>query len=458
MVFAYLCWREIGLGPEIEHGQKVVPMSIATSVVRRKLLPIIPIALAFLAFVVLYSLGSNGGGGEDEMPEVSPGAMNVRVRTAPAENGEIPITVKAVGVLVPRMQSPAQVVSLIPGIVSAVQVCEGQTVETGTVIIRLDPRKSQSAVAKAEAGLRGAESGLQKAVQGGLDMEQSDLDLAAQQARVAAQQARLEADRQKALLADRLASEKAAFDAQKNLEEAERRAKAAQEKAEVFRTVGRSMELAQLEAAVEQAKAELAAAQLDRAAVEIRAPQSGRVSGLNVNVGSAVDDKTVLAQVVNGRTAVVRFWLSPADAQDIQEGAPVSIRSGTAPEPVLGRIISVGAELDSETGLVPIEAQWDAGQPGPGHIGQTVMGEITAGSSVKGIVVPVSALVIEDDKASLFTVDDQQIAHAVPVQILARTADRAAVSAPGLRAGTRVIAEGSYNLPDGTHVVEGPSR
>jgi multidrug efflux pump subunit AcrA (membrane-fusion protein) len=433
-------------------------MRAAASVVRRRFLPIIPIALAFVVLIVLFSAGSNGGDEEDQTPEVAPGAMNVRVKTITAESGEIPVTVKAVGVFVPRMQSPAQVVSLVPGIVSAVEVREGQTVEAGTVIIRLDPRKSQSALAKAQAGLRGTESELRKAVQGGLDMEQSELDLATQQAQVVVQQARLEADRQKALLADHLAAEKAAFDAQKSLEEAERRAKAAQDKAEVFRTVGREMEQAQLEAAVEQSRAEVAAAQLDRDAVEIRAPQSGRVSGLNVNVGSAVDDKTVLAQVVDGRTAELRFGLSPVDAQNIQPGARVIAQSDSSAEPFAGRVISVGFELDSETGLVPIEAQLDAGQAGPAHLGQAVMGEITAGSSAKGIIVPVSALVIEDDKASLFTVDDQQIAHAVPVQILARTADRAAVSARGLPAGARVIAEGNYNLPDGAHVIEEPSR
>jgi multidrug efflux pump subunit AcrA (membrane-fusion protein) len=433
-------------------------MNIPISIRRRKFILAISIALVLFVLVVLFPSWLNRGGGEEETKEISPSDMNVRVKTVTIETGEIPVTVKAVGFFVPRMQSPALVVSLIPGIVSRVEVREGQTVEAGTVIIRLDSRKSENALAKAKAGLRLVESSLQKATHGGLDTEQSDLDLAAKQAEVTAEQARLETERQKMLLADRLASEKAAFDAEKALEEAERRAKAAKEKADIFRTFGREMALAQLEASVEQSKAELAAAKLDCEAVEIRAPQSGRISGLKVNVGGAVDDKSVLAQVIGERTAVLRCWLCPADTEGIQLGASVIVRPVTSKEPLSGRVVSIGAELDGETGLVPVEAQLDPNQSGPARIGETVFAEITTQSNVKGIVVPISSIVVEDDKASLFTVDAKQIAHAVPIQILARTASRAVVSAKGLVAGAKVIADGNYNLPDGAHVVEEPSR
>jgi multidrug efflux pump subunit AcrA (membrane-fusion protein) len=435
-------------------------MSVSASLLRRRIIPLILIVLAILLFAALFPSWSSEGGGEEqeEGQAVSPADMNVRVRTATVETGEMPVTIKAVGVFVPRMQSPAMVVSLIPGIVSQVDVREGQMVEAGAVMIRLDPRRSQGALAKAKAGLRVVESSLQKAVHGGLDTEQVELDLAAQQAKVAVQQARLEADRQKALLADHLASGKAAFDAQVALEEAERRAKAAEDKATIFRTVGREMELAQLDASVEQSKAELAAAQLDREVVDIRAPQAGRVSGLKVNVGSAVDDKTVLAQVIDERTAVLRFWLAPSDMQGIRPGATVTVQPGSSKESLTGRVISVGAELDSETGLVPVEAQLEPGQSGPPRMGETVLGEITTQSNVKGMIIPVSSIVVEDDKASVFTVDDKQIAHAVPIQVLARTQDRAVILAEGLAAGARVIADGNYNLPDGAHVVEEPSK
>lgn len=433
-------------------------MKTSFSILVWKFIPAIPVTLVLSSFIFLFPSCANKNGDEEPTQEVSPGEMNVQVKTVKIETGEIPVTVKAIGVLLPRMQSPALVVSLTPGVVSKVEVNEGQTVEAGTVIIRLDPRKAENALAKAKAGLLLVELNLQKAANGGLDTEQSDLDLAAKQAEVAAEQARLDADRQKSLWAEHLASEKAAFDAQKALEEADRRAKAAKEKADIFRTVGRGIQLAQLEAAVEQSKAELAAAEFDRDAADIRAPQSGRISGLKVNVGSSIDDATVLAQVIGERTSVIRLLLSPSDTENIQLEASVIVRPVSSEQPLMGRVVSIGYELDSETGLVPVEAQFEPNQSGATRIGETVFAEITTKSNAKGFVVPISSIVVEDDKAGLFTVDDKQIAHAVPIKILARTAEQAAVSSDGLVAGTRVISDGNYNLPDGAHVIEEPSK
>jgi multidrug efflux pump subunit AcrA (membrane-fusion protein) len=179
---------------------------------------------SIFCLVLLSSCAKKSGGDEgDNTEEVSPGEMDVQVKTAKIAAGEMPVMVKAVGVLAPAMQTPAIVVALIPGIVSKVEVTEGQMVESGTVIIRLDARKADNAMAKANAGLRLVESALQKASQGGLDIAQSELDLEARGTEAAAEQARLDADRQNSLLAEHLISEKAAFDAQKALEEADRR-------------------------------------------------------------------------------------------------------------------------------------------------------------------------------------------------------------------------------------------
>ncbi len=410
---------------------------------------------SIFCLVLLPSCANNGGEEEgEETEEVSPADMDVQVKTVKITTGQMPVLIKAVGVLAPAMQSPALVVPLSAGNVSKVEVREGQTVEAGMVIVRLDARKADNALAKAKAGLQLVETDLKKASQGRLDMEQAELDVEAATAQATAQQAQLDADRQKSLLAENLISEKAVYDAQKALEEADRRAKAAREKAVLFQKSGRAIELAALQAAVEQAKAELAGAEFERENMDIRAPVSGRISGLKVNVGSSIDDKTVLAQVIGKTTAVIRLQLSAVDVENIQLGASVSIRPISSKELISGRVISIGCELDADTGLVPVEAQIDPNQSGLARIGETVFAEITSNRRVMGFIVPASSIVIEDDKASLFTVDDKQIAHNVPVEVLTRTADKATVSSDALKEADKVIVDGNYNLPDGTHVVE----
>lgn len=411
-----------------------------------------------LIFLTSCTNKEDSNDAEESTQEVSPADMDVQVVTAAIKTGQMPVMIKAVGVFSPSMQSPALVVPQAAGIVSKVEVTEGQMVEAGTIIISLDPRRADNEIAKAKAALSLAKAEYKKASDGGLEIEQSELDLDAAQAQSTLEQARLDLERQKSLLTENLISEKAVYDSQKALEEAERRAKAAKDKADIFKKSGKDLELAQLQASIESAQAELTSAEYEREMMDIRAPQSGRISGLNVNVGSSVDDKTILAQVIGKQTAVIRLQISPSDAEKIELNATVIIRPIESHELLSGKVISIGFELDDETGLIAVEAKLDPDQQNLIRIGETVFAEITTKLTVKGFIVPESSIVIEDDKASLFTVDDKQIAHAIPIEILTRTADEAVVSAEGLDAGARVIIDGNYNLPDGAHVVEEQQR
>lgn len=402
----------------------------------------------------LSSCTKKEGAAEEGTEDVSPAEMDVQVITTTIKTGEMPVMIKAVGVFSPLMQSPALVVPQSSGIVSKVEVTEGQMVEAGAIIVSLDAHRADNEIAKAKAALNLTKAEYKKASDGGLDIEQSELDLDAAQAEAALEQAKLDFDRQKSLLTENLISEKTVYDAQKALEEAERRAKAAKDKADIFRNSGKDLELAQLQASVEAAQAELASAVFERETMNILAPQSGRISGLNVNVGSSVDENTILAQVIGKETAVIRLQISPADTENIELNAPVTIRPISSKELLSGKVISIGFELDDETGLISIEVKLDPNQQNLIRIGETVFAEITSKLIVQGFIVPNSSIVIEDDKASLFTVDDEQIAHAVPIEILTRTADEAVVSSEVLDAGARVIIDGNYNLPDGAHVVE----
>ena len=279
--------------------------------------------------IFLSSCTKKAGGDEagDAAAEVSPADMEVQVVTTTIKTGEMPVMIKAVGVFSPSMQSPALVVPQTSGIVSKVEVTEGQMVEAGAIIVSLDAHRADNEIAKAKAALNLTKAEYKKASDGGLDIEQSELDLDAAQAEATLEQAQLDFDRLKSLLTENLISEKAVYDAQKALEEAQRRAKAAKDKADIFRKSGKDLELAQLQASIESAQAELASAEYEREIMDIHAPLSGRISGLNVNVGSSVDENTILAQVIGKQTAVVRLQLSPADTENIELNAPVIIQS-----------------------------------------------------------------------------------------------------------------------------------
>jgi len=110
--------------------------------------------------------------------------------------------------------------------------------------------------------------------------------------------------------------------------------------------------------------------------------------------------------------------------------------------------------LDPETGLIPVEAQLDPAPPIPPRVHETVFSDIVAQTAAKGFLVPASALTIEDDKASIFLVDEKQIAHAFPVTVTARSSEEAVIEGESLKEGASLIVDGNYNLPDGAHVIE----
>jgi len=424
---------------------------------------------------------------EEETEKVEPADMQARVKVVKPRPGELPIQLHTLGTVAARQQIPAAICCIVTGIVRTVEVRDGQEVTSGTLLVRLDDRSFRQALAKTEGASRAARSDLQMALDGGLDAKQADADLAAAQAAITAKQAQREAERQAALFKDQMASEKAATEARQTADAAERAAKATAEKARIYRESGRALELARLRATVEQAEADVRSANLNLDATLMLAPGDGRVSHLSAVVGRSVAVGDMMAQVVGRSMLVVRAGLVPASAGNVRIGAPVQVafqRVATEHEDsatteaagpdahaanpttatvaremvTTGTVRSIGGGVEPDTGLVPIEVTLNpAASPAP-RIGETAFVHITTRTSARGLLVPVSALVINEDTATIVVVDDKQIAHVTPVHLYARSAEEAVIAADGVTSGSLVVVEGNFNLPDGAHVVVEPSK
>ncbi len=395
---------------------------------------------------------------EEEGESAALEGMEAQVKTDFLRVGELPVILNAIGICVASVQSPVAVVSRIQEIVKEVNVLDGQSVESGQIIALLDDRAAKADYAKAKADFQTAEMELKNAENGGLDAMQDDLDAAAKEATVTADQAKLQSDHENELLTDNLTSPKAAQDAKAAMEIAIIKAASETKRAEIFRSGGRDMELKRLKAAYDQAQAELKAVQLDLDSTIIRSPLKGRIGGLKLTVGTPVDSMTVVAHVSDDNTMAFRLWISPQDANGLTIGFPVSIHPVLSKESISAKIVSIGGGLDDETGLVPVDAQ-PAGQKIANlRINEAVTADITTSINARGFLVPLSSLTIEDDKASVFLVDDKMIAHAVPVNILSRSADQAVIEGESLKEGSAIIVDGNYNLPDGAHISQGSGK
>jgi len=167
---------------------------------------------------------------------------------------------------------------------------------------------------------------------------------------------------------------------------------------------------------------------------------------------------TVIAQVSGDNTMAFRLWISPQDAKELTIGFPVSVYPVLSKESIPAKIVSVGGGLDDETGLVPVDAQPVEQKITNLRINEAIVADITTSSNARGFLVPVSSITLEDDKASVFLVDDKMTAHAVPVNVLSRNADQAVIEGESLKQGSTVIIDGNYNLPDGAHISQGAGK
>jgi multidrug efflux pump subunit AcrA (membrane-fusion protein) len=415
---------------------------------------IMPALILFYFFLHPALLKSQEEGGESVKPE----DLEVKVKTATLKTGELPITVKATGTYIPLQQSPAIIVSRVSGIVTKINAKDGETVKAGQIITSLDDRITKANYEKARTAFQTAEAELKNAENGGLDIMQADLDVAAKDAAVASDKAQLESKHEDELLADNLTSSKAAQDARNAMEIAVEKSAAETKKAELFHSNGRDIELKRLKAAYAQAQAEFKSAQLDFSSSTITSPMNGRISGLKLSIGALVDEKTVVGQIAGDNASAFQLWVSPKDAKTLQVGNAATIYGASSIVGIKTKIVSTGGGVDAETGLVPIITQSEGGQSDSLHLGEAVTADIVSGSSQKGFIIPVSALTVEDENASVFMVDKKNLAHAVSITILVRNAEKAVIQSENLKEGDIIITDGNYNLPDGAAVTEEKSK
>ena len=185
----------------------------------------------------------------------------------------------------------------------------------------------------------------------------------------------------------------------------------------------------------------------------VRAPISGVVTQLNASIGASADVNQPLVQVANLAFLDIVFNVAPADAVHIASGAAVTLSAGeTATGEALGvgRIVSVGATVDSSTRSVEVRAQAPPSARAL-RIGETIFGQISLGVKPRAVVVPVAALVPEGDGFKVFVVNAGNIAIGRKVTVGRRT-DTVAEILSGLVGGERVVTEGAYGVVDSVKV------
>jgi membrane fusion protein, multidrug efflux system len=356
----------------------------------------------FFPLFAALGLAACGGGppAAPVLPPVEVGVVDVQPRALELKL-EYPGQLKGV--------REVEVRARVSGILLERRYDEGEMVQAGDVLFRIDAEPFRAAVARARA-----EVGVQEAGLG---------------------QARRERDRVVPLYEQKLASLRERDTALATFESAE--------------------------AAVAAARAALRTAELDLSYTDVRAPIAGLTSREVRSEGSLVtagSDSSLLTYIVQADRLYVDIAIADTDA-DLVRSALAGDAAGLVGVQVtdaqgrligaMGRIEFISPRVDDATGTVEIRAVLD--NPGGIVPGRIVRARIEGVSVPNALVIPKRAVMHGAQGAYVWTVDDGGQPAPTPVELGALAGNDVAVTA-GLTAGARVIVDGTLKIRPGQPV------
>jgi membrane fusion protein (multidrug efflux system) len=182
----------------------------------------------------------------------------------------------------------------------------------------------------------------------------------------------------------------------------------------------------------------------------IRSGITGLVSKVYVQEGAIVPAGNPLAEIVAQDRLEVRLEVEAEDVSHLIAGESVLLTYVNVPEPkgVTGKIRKISRAVNLSSRLVDVFVSL----PGSSRflLGEFVLGRVTVASS-KGLVVPRNAVLPEDGRRVLYTVNG---GHAVKhiVRLGLESGDKVEILGGGLGPGEEVIVKGNYELRDGMAV------
>lgn len=339
-------------------------------------------------------------GGAELRPAPAASRAGFPVRASRVEHGPFVHRIEAEGRAVPLRRATLRVEGA--GTVRVLSVREGDRVEQGRLLLRLD-------TARASLRLRAARADLERAR---LDYRALTLD-------------------DRALGLDSAA-------------------------------LARRRRNARIRAGVDRAEAELALAAAERRGRDLRAPFAGRVAGLAVVPGARLAPGDSVGALLDQSRVVVEAELLEEEAVEVDPGAPAEVRFLSHPgRPCSGLVTAVSPVVERAGGRVRVTLLLDRGTP---HVrsGAFAAVSVAARSHPSELLVPDGAVVFRGDRHVVFLFRPEApgassgTASWVYVEVLRSDGSLAAIrpvgEAPGLVPGAAVLVAGHELLAHGARV------
>jgi multidrug efflux system membrane fusion protein len=211
------------------------------------------------------------------------------------------------------------------------------------------------------------------------------------------------------------------------------------------------------QAAVDNAKASIAEAQIALGYCELRAPFDSWVLKRNVDVGTLVGPATNGFTLADTRTVKAVFGVPDTAIGRIKLGSPQTVTTEALPNPFSGHVTAISAAADPKSRVYSVEVRIDNPQNllKAGMIASLTIGASSPSGSVT--VVPISAVVRSPSNLNGFAVyvtdgtGDMVKVHTQDVTLGNTYGNMIAVRS-GVNIGDRVVTSGTNMIKNGDEV------
>ena len=241
-----------------------------------------------------------------------------------------------------------------PGWVEARPVAEGEIIEKGALVARLESAELAQEVALREAEVQAFEAELAALLAGSRPQEIAAAGAAVQRAQAELERARLEFERQKSLLARKVSSERTFEAARSSFNAATARLKEVREQFGLVREGPRQEDITRGRARRDQAQQSLALARTRLGYARLHAPLSGVVLSENVEAGEYVVPGVPVVTIGDLVNSWVRAYVNETDLGRVKLGQKACVTTDTYPGRVYAGTLSF---IASEAEFTPKNVQ-----------------------------------------------------------------------------------------------------
>ncbi len=267
--------------------------------------------------------------------------------------------------------------SRVGGAIEELSVEQGDLIQTGETLVKIDPTEYQLALMQAEASLTITEANLATMMEGSREQQIIAASSAVTATRTAKNQAQADLVRAHELALAGAISEQQLQAAETNAAQAQTAYTSATQNYSLSLEGARASELEAAQAAVDAAEAAKELAQNRVSWTEITSPLTGTVTGTNIESGENISPGFTLLTVADMDTVKAVFYISQPYLATTEIGSQVTVSTNTPEDSwgIEGRIIHIAdsaeftpSQVETREGRTSLVYRVEAEIPNPDNI------------------------------------------------------------------------------------------